>query len=49
MIEKGLANNDVKISVLEMLIPTVCREDESHGDIKDFFELFFLINMIQMI
>ena len=42
MIEKGLVNKDVKIKVLEMLKPIVCNRDESHGDIKDSFELFFL-------
>ena len=35
MIDKGLANNDVRISVLEMLKPLVCHVHNSHGDIKD--------------
>ena len=42
MIREGLANNDVKISVLTMLKPTVCAELKSHGDIKDIFEIMLL-------
>ena len=43
MIKKGLVNKDVKISVLGMLKPIVCEEYNSHGDIKETFELNFTI------
>ena len=38
MIEKNLANNNVKISVLAMLKPIVCANVWSHGDIKESFD-----------
>ena len=39
---KGLANKDVKISVLTMLKEIACNIDYSHGDIKDSFDYFCL-------
>ena len=37
MMNKGLANDDVKISVLTVLKPLFCSASHSHGDIKEFF------------
>ena len=37
MVEKSLANYDVKVSVLKMLKPIVIGKWDSHGDIKDGF------------
>lgn len=35
---KGLVNNDVKVSVLNMLKPIICAY-QTHGDIKEIFEI----------
>ena len=40
MLEEGLVNDYVKISVLRMLKPIVCANVWSHGDIKDSFNFF---------